>query len=135
MKKPGIVIKGALAAGGLVEPFTDEQSTLSLAHIHDSNSYYALRMKGNNLRDSAIADEDTVIIRRLTPEDTVRDGEIVAVKVENHGVSLRRYNYEKEPVILASLDKETFKKVPRTVVEIQGVVVGIWRNNELGFRG
>ncbi len=65
----------------------------------------------------------------LTPEETVKNGEIVAVKVENHGVILRRYNYEKEQVILTSLEKETSLKVPRTVVEIQGVVVGIWRNN------
>ncbi len=68
-------------------------------------------------------------IRRLTPEETVKNGEIVAVKVENHGVSLRWYNCEKDQVILTSLQKETFKKVPRTIVEIQGVVVGIWRDN------
>ncbi|MGK7954664.1 MAG: LexA family protein [Crocosphaera sp.] len=118
-----------MAAGGLVEPFTDEQSTLSLPHIFDPNSYYALQVEGNGLVDEAIADGDTVIIRRLTPEETVRDGDIIAVKVENHGVSLRQYNLEKEQVTLTSLEKETFKKVPRTVVEIQGVVVGIWRDN------
>ncbi len=129
LKKPGIVIKGAIAAGGLVEPFTDEQSTLSLSHIHDSDSYYALQVKGDSLRDSAIADKDIAIIRRLTPEETVKNGEIVAVNVENHRVSLRRYNCEKEQVTLTSLEKETFLKVPRTTVEIQGVVVGIWRDN------
>lgn len=129
VKKPGIVIKGAIAAGGLVEPFTDEQTTLSLAHIHDSDSYYALRMKGDSLRDSAIADKDTVIIRRLTPEETVKNGEIVAVKVEGHRTTLSRYNLEKEQVTLTSLEKETLLKVPRTTVEIQGLVVGVWRNN------
>ena len=59
----------------------------------------------------------------------MRDGEIVAVKVEGHGVILTRYNLEKEQVTLTSLEKETSLKVPRTTVEIQGVVVGIWRNN------
>ncbi len=128
-KKPGIVIKGAIAAGGLVEPFTDEQTTLSLPHIFDPNSYYALQVEGNGLVESAIADGDTVIIRRLTPEETVREGDIISVKVEGHGVSLRRYNLEKEQVTLTSLEKETSLKVPRTTIEIQGVVVGIWRNN------
>ncbi len=129
LKKPGIVIIGAIAAGGLVEPFTDEQSTLSLSHIHDSDSYYALRVKGDSLVSEAIADGDTVIIRRLPPEETVKNGDIIAVKVEGHGMSLRRYNLEKEEVTLTSLEKETSLKVPRTTVEIQGVVVGIWRNN------
>ncbi len=59
----------------------------------------------------------------------MKNGEIVAVKVEGHGVTLRRYNWEKEQVTLTSLEKETSLKVPRTTVEIQGVVVGIWRNN------
>ncbi len=129
LKKPGIVIKGAIAAGGLVEPFTDEQSTLELLYLLNQDEYYALRVKGNGLVSEAIADGDTVIIRRLTPEETVRDGDIVAVKVEGHGVSLRRYNLENEQVTLTSLEKETSLKVPRTTVEIQGVVVGIWRNN------
>ena len=129
LKKPGIVIIGAIAAGGLVEPFTDEQSTLSLPHIFDPNSYYALQVEGNGLVDVAIADGDIAIIRRLTPEETVKNGDIIAVKVENHGVSLRQYNLEKEEVTLTSLEKETSLKVPRNTVEIQGVVVGIWRNN------
>ncbi len=129
VKKPGIVIKGSIAAGSLVEPFTDEQSTLSLPHIFDPTSYYALQVEGNGLVDVAIADGDIAIIRRLTPEETVKNGDIIAVKVEGHGVSLRRYNWEKEQVTLTSLEKETFLKVPTLNVEIQGVVVGIWRNN------
>ncbi|MDJ0597502.1 MAG: hypothetical protein QNJ37_01455 [Crocosphaera sp.] len=46
VKKPGIVIKGSIAAGGLVEPFADEQTTLELPYIYDSDSYYALRIQG-----------------------------------------------------------------------------------------
>lgn len=37
VKKPGIVIKGAIAAGGLVEPFTDEQSILELPYVLNQN--------------------------------------------------------------------------------------------------
>ena len=129
VKKPGIVIKGAIAAGGLVEPFTDEQTTLELPHIFDPNSYYALRVEGDSNVESAIADQDTVIIRRLTPEETVKNGEIVAVKVEGYGVRLSRYNVDSEQVTLTSLEKETSLKVTKSIVEIQGIIVGIWRNN------
>ena len=119
----------AIAAGGLVEPFTDEQSNLELPHIHDSDNYYALRVKGDSLVDVAIAPEDTVIIRRLNPEETVKNGEIVAANVEGHGVIIRQYTLDFSEVTLSSLEQETSLKVPRTTVEIQGVVVGIWRNN------
>ncbi|MDJ0599261.1 MAG: transcriptional repressor LexA [Crocosphaera sp.] len=129
LKKPGIVIKGTIAAGGLVEPFTDEQSSLELPHIFDPNSYYALQVEGDSLVQSAIAHEDTVIIRRLTPEETVRNGEIVAANVEGHGVIIRQYTLDFSEVTLTSLEQENSLKVPRTAVEIQGVVVGIWRNN------
>ncbi len=129
VKKPGIVIKGAIAAGGLVEPFTDEQSSLELPHIFDPNHYYALQVEGDSLVSEAIADSDIAIIRRLTPEETVKNGEIVAVNVEGYGVRLSRYNVDSEQVTLTSLEKETSLKVPISNVEIQGVVVGIWRNN------
>ena len=68
-------------------------------------------------------------IRRLTPEETVKNGEIVAVKVEGHGVILRRYNLDSEQVTLTSLEKEKTLKVPKATVEIQGIVVGVWRSN------
>ncbi len=129
LKKPGIVIKGAIAAGGLVEPFTDEQTILELPYVLNQDEYYALRVRGDSLVESAIADEDTVIIRRLTPEETVNNGEIVAVKVEGHGVIIRQYTLDFSEVTLTSLEKENSLKVPRTTVEIQGVIVGIWRNN------
>ncbi|MGK7939072.1 MAG: LexA family protein [Crocosphaera sp.] len=110
-------------------PHNKVDDLLELPCVLNPNNYYALRVEGNGLVESVIAPEDTVIIRRLTPEETVKNGEIVAVKVEGHGVSLRRYNLEKEQVTLTSFDKETTLKVPRTTVEIQGVVVGIWRDN------
>ncbi|WP_107668918.1 transcriptional repressor LexA [Cyanothece sp. BG0011] len=129
VKKPGIVIKGAIAAGGLVEPFTDEQSTLELPYVFNQDDYYALRVDGNSLNSEAIADQDIAIIRRLTPEETVNNGEIVVAKVKGYGVTISQYKLDFSEVTLTSLEKETSLKVPRTTVEIQGVVVGIWRNN------
>ncbi len=64
-----------------------------------------------------------------TREETVRDGEIVAANVEGYGVIIRQYTLDFSEVTLTSFDKETSLKVPRTTVEIQGVVVGIWRKN------
>ncbi|EAZ89376.1 transcriptional repressor LexA [Crocosphaera chwakensis] len=137
VKKPGIVIKGAIAAGGLVEPFTDEQSNLELPYVLNQDDYYALRVEGNGLVENAIskrsasrcAHEDIAIIRRLAPEETVKNGEFVAANVEGYGVTLGRYTLDFSEVILTSFNKETSLKVPRTTVKIQGVVVGIWRNN------
>ncbi|ACB54425.1 hypothetical protein cce_5079 [Crocosphaera subtropica ATCC 51142] len=65
----------------------------------------------------------------LTPEETVNNGEIVAANIEGHGVTLGRYTLDFSEVTLISFDKEKTLKVPRTTLEIQGVVVGIWRNN------
>ncbi|EAZ88714.1 S24 family peptidase, partial [Crocosphaera chwakensis] len=129
VKKPGIVIKGAIAAGGLVEPFTDEQSILELPYLVNQNEYYALRIEGNSLVDEAIAHEDIAIIRRLAPGETVKNGEIVAANVEGYGVRLGRYTLDFSEVTLISFDQETILKIPRKTVKIQGVVVGIWRDN------
>ncbi|MDJ0600163.1 MAG: hypothetical protein QNJ37_15145 [Crocosphaera sp.] len=49
--------------------------------------------------------------------------------MEGYGVIIRQYTLDFSEVTLTSFDKETSLKVPRTTVEIQGVVVGIWRKN------
>lgn len=127
--KPGIVIKGAIAAGGLVEPFVDEETIFELPQILDGNEYYALKVDGNGLVSEAIANEDIAIVRRISPEERVKNGETVAVNVKGYGYAIRGYKVEGEMIILESLKQDETWKLPTESVEIQGVFVGIWRNN------
>ena len=103
LKQPvqGLPVLGAIAAGGLVEPFTDVEEKLDLSNLlQRSQDCYALRVSGDSMIEDHIADGDLVIMRSLTGNEAVSNGEIVAARVEGHGTTLKRFYQEGEIITL-----------------------------------
>jgi repressor LexA len=125
----GLPILGAIAAGGLVEPFTDVEERLDLSHLFQySKDCYALRVSGDSMIEDHIADQDLVIMRSLTGNEAITNGEIVAARVEGHGTTLKRFYQEGETITLqASNQKYQPIKAPTEQVQVQGVLIGVWR--------
>ncbi len=61
----GLAILGAIAAGGLVEPFTDEQSKLDLSDVFARSDYYALQVVGDSMIEDKITEGDYAIMRSI----------------------------------------------------------------------
>lgn len=124
----GVKILGAIAAGGLVEPFTDVQETLDLSNIFHQPNYFALRVVGDSMIEDLITEGDLVIMRRLSGDEQIRKGEIVAARVEGHGTTLKRIYFNEDKV---TLQPSNPKYLPIEViadrVEVQGIIVGVWR--------
>lgn len=131
LKQPaqGLPILGAIAAGGLVEPFTDVEEKLDLTHLFQrTKDCYALRVSGDSMIEDHIADGDLVIMRSLTGDEAVSNGEIVAARVEGHGTTLKRFYQEGETITLQpSNQKYQPIKANTEQVQVQGVLVGVWR--------
>lgn len=125
----GIPVLGAIAAGGLVEPFTDIQEKLNLVNLSCQNQCFALRVVGDSMIEDLIAEGDLVIMRSVSPDESVQEGEIVAARVQGQGATLKRFYRQKETVILqASNSNYPPLKVRADQVEIQGILVGVWRD-------
>jgi repressor LexA len=123
----GIPILGAIAAGGLVEPFTDSQERLDLSNLQQPN-FYALKVTGDSMIEDLIAEGDHVILRPLTETDELKNGTIVAARVEGQGATLKRFYKEGETVTLKPSNANYAPiEVPAEQVEIQGVLIGVWR--------
>ncbi|MGK7942143.1 MAG: transcriptional repressor LexA [Crocosphaera sp.] len=124
----GVPILGAIAAGGLVEPFTDEQERLDLSHLVYANKYWALRVTGDSMIEDLITDGDLAIMRSLEANETLKNGEIVAARVKGVGTTLKRFYQEGEMVMLkpSNLNYEPIE-IKATQIEIQGILVGVWR--------
>ena len=128
-KSQGIPILGAIAAGGLVEPFTDVEEELDLENLCCQNHCFALRVVGDSMIEDLIAEGDLVIMRSVSPDESVQEGEIVAARVEGQGTTLKRFYHQKETVILqASNSNYPPLKVRANQVEIQGILIGVWRD-------
>lgn len=124
----GIKILGAIAAGGLVEPFNDEQERLDLSSFFQEPEWFALRVTGDSMIEDLITDGDMVVMRPPNPEENLKNGEIVAARVQGIGTTLKRYYQEGEKITLKPSNPNYQPiQVKAGQVEVQGVLVGVWR--------
>lgn len=125
----GLPIEGAIAAGGLVEPFTDEQTRLDLSNLFCQSDCYVLRVVGDSMIEDLINEGDYVIMRSLSSPGEVKNGDIVAARVAGHGTTLKRFYQEKEQITLKPANQK-YEPIKATAqnVEIQGILVGVWRS-------
>jgi repressor LexA len=123
----GVPVLGAIAAGGLVEPYTESVEQLDLSHLFAQPGNFALRVIGDSMIEDLIAEGDVVIMRPLPPEE-LKNGLIVAAQVEGHGTTLKRFYRKGERVTLKPANAKYLPiEVTATSVQVQGVLVGVWR--------
>jgi repressor LexA len=117
---------GHISAGFPIETFPKSQ-TLAIPEflVHDPNSSYIIRAKGNSLNDEMISDGDLIIIeagREAHP------GEWIIALLNDHETLVKRYYPEGQYVRLASSDSSHPPLMVRIQdLVVQGVVVGLLR--------
>jgi repressor LexA len=128
----GVPVLGAIAAGGLVEPFTDTLDQLDVSSLFRQPGNFALRVIGDSMIEDLIAEGDYVIMRPIPDPEQLKNGLIVAARVEGHGTTLKRFYRKGERVTLKPANpKYEPIEVMATNVQVQGVLIGIWRGYEL----
>lgn len=115
---------GLITAGAPIEAIEDRTSTLPVprALVRNANSYI-LKVKGDSMIESLIADGDFVIIEK---RDFAHDGDIVVAMLEDGTATLKQYFKEKSYIRLQPANKE-YKPLKVKQVVIQGKVTGIIR--------
>jgi len=124
----GVPVLGAIAAGGLVEPFTDTVEQLDLSPVFRQPGNFALRVIGDSMIEDMIAEGDVVIMRPVPDPEELKNGLIVAARVEGHGTTLKRFYRKGERVTLKPANPK-YRPIEVTAksVQVQGVLVGVWR--------
>nr|WP_276324165.1 LexA family transcriptional regulator [Anaplasma marginale] len=129
-------ILGAIAAGGLVEPFTEEKEKekLDLSNLFRQSNCFALRVIGDSMIEDLIAEGDVAIMRSLGKGEELKDGEIVAARVEGSGTTLKRF-YRQEDTITLQPSNRRYDPIEVTAdrVEIQGILIGVWRGYQPAY--
>lgn len=124
----GVPVLGTIAAGGLVEPFDDVREQLDLSGLFKQPNCFALRVVGDSMIEDLIAEGDVVIMRATQETDNLNNGEIVAARVDGHGTTLKRFYREAETVTLKPANQKYPPiKVNANSVQVQGILVGVWR--------
>ncbi len=79
---------------------SDEIDSLNVGDLLAGGDRFALKVEGDSLAASHIADGDVVVIQQ---QNDATDGQIVAVQTENGEVSLKYYHPEQGRVRLEAL--------------------------------
>lgn len=127
--KQGIPLLGTIAAGGLIEPFTDTVEHLDFSNFSLPSQTYALRVAGDSMIEDYIVDGDLVLLRPVPEPDHLKNGTIVAARVDGYGTTLKRFYRQGDRVTLKPANpKYDPIEVPATQVQVQGSLIAVWRS-------
>ena len=124
----GIPVLGSIAAGGLVETFSDVSEKLDLSELLQRKGIFALTVNGDSMVDAYIADGDMVLMEPIDSKYSIRNGDIVSAMVPGLGTTLK-YFFKRGNKI--SLEAANIKYDPIVLdldqVTIQGRLLAVWR--------
>ena len=123
-----VPILGSVAAGGLIEAFSDLNEHLDISDVFKKKGVFALTVNGDSMIDAFIADGDMVLMEPIKDANFLRNGTIVSAMLPGSGTTLKYFfksgnkvrleaaNQNYEPIIMNAED-----------ISIQGRLLGVWR--------
>ena len=123
-----IPVLGSVAAGGLIESFSDVSETLDMSEIMQKKGVFALTVNGDSMIDAFIADGDMVLMEPVIDKDYIRNGTIVSAMVPGSGTTLK-YFFKKNNQIILEPANINYEPIILDVneVSIQGRLLAVWR--------
>lgn len=120
-----VPLLGAIAAGRPIEAVLRQESVEVPPWMTRGLRCYALRVKGDSMRDAGILDGDVVLVE---PRTEARNGETVVALIDNAEATLKRIELRAGEVLL--IPENSAHSVQRYTpdrVQVQGVAMGVLR--------
>tara|TARA_Y100000589_G_scaffold321730_1_gene353564 strand:+ start:837 stop:1445 length:609 start_codon:yes stop_codon:yes gene_type:complete len=123
-----VPILGSIAAGGLIESYSDVSQELDLSEILKKKDIFALTVNGDSMKDAYIADGDMVLMEPVLELSSLRNGMIVSAMVPGLGTTLK-YFFRKDNQIILEAANPDYEPIilDRENVSIQGKLLAVWR--------
>ena len=123
-----IPVLGSIAAGGLIEAYSDVSETFDLSDVLKKKGVFALTVNGDSMKDAYIADGDMVLMEPVTDKNYLKNGNIVSAMVPGLGTTLKYFLKKNNQIILeaANPNYEPIVLDPNQV-SIQGKLLAVWR--------
>jgi repressor LexA len=123
-----VPIMGSVAAGGLIETYSDVNETLDLSEVLQKKDVFALTVNGDSMIDAFIAHGDMVLMEPIKDSYSLRNGDIVSAMVPGLGTTLKYFSRKNSKIFLeaANIHYEPIVLDPDQVV-IQGRLLAVWR--------
>jgi len=124
----GVPIMGSVAAGGLIETYSDLQENLDISDVLKKKDIFALTVNGDSMLDACIADGDMVLMEPIKDSSSIRNGTIVSAMVPGLGTTLK-YFIKKEGKIFLEAANPSYEPIELSLDEVvfQGKLLAVWR--------
>ena len=124
----GVPIMGSVAAGGLVETFSDVHDNLDISDVLKKKNIFALTVNGDSMIDACIADGDMVLMEPINDSYSLRNGTIVSAMVPGLGTTLKYFIKRGEKIFLEAANPAYEPiELNRDEVVFQGKLLAVWR--------
>ena len=124
----GVPIMGSVAAGGLIESYSDVQENLDISDVLKKKDIFALTVNGDSMIDAQIAHGDMVLMEPVKDNYAIRNGDIVSAMVPGLGTTLK-YFIKKNNKIFLEAANPNYEPIilDYDQVVIQGKLLAVWR--------
>ena len=124
----GVPIMGSVAAGGLIETFSDVDEELDIAEVLKKKDIFALTVNGDSMIDACIAHGDMVLMEPIKDANSLRNGTIVSAMVPGLGTTLK-YFFKRENKIFLEAANPAYEPIELNLEDVvfQGRLLAVWR--------
>tara|TARA_B100001287_G_scaffold268135_1_gene264072 strand:+ start:179 stop:796 length:618 start_codon:yes stop_codon:yes gene_type:complete len=124
----GVPIMGSVAAGGVIDTFSDVQENLDISEVLEKKNIFALTVNGDSMIDACIADGDVVLMEPIKDTCSLRNGMIVSALVPGLGTTLKYFIKRDEKIFLESANPAYDPiQLDFDQVVFQGKLLAVWR--------
>ena len=124
----GVPIMGSVAAGGLIETFSDVSENLDVSEIFNKKDVFALTVNGDSMIDACIAHGDMVLMEPIKDSFSLKNGTIVSAMVPGLGTTLKYFSKKGQKIFLEAANI-SYEPIELNLDEVvfQGKLLAVWR--------
>ena len=124
----GVPIMGSVAAGGLIETYSDINQNLDISDVLKRKNIFALTVNGDSMIDACIADGDMVLMEPIKDSYSLKNGTIVSAMVPGLGTTLKYFIKKGNKVFLEAANP-SYEPIELNLNEVvfQGKLLAVWR--------
>ena len=124
----GVPIMGSVAAGGLIETYSDVQENLDISDVLKKKNVFALTVNGDSMIDACIANGDMVLMEPVFEINSLRNGTIISALVPGLGTTLKYFIRRGSEIFLEAANPNYDPiKINEDQLVIQGKLLAVWR--------
>ena len=124
----GVPIMGSVAAGGLIDTYSEVKENLNISDVLNKKNVFALTVNGDSMIEACIADGDMVLMEPITDSYSLRNGDIVSALVLGSGTTLK-YFFKRGGKIFLEAANPAYEPIELNFDEVvfQGKLLAVWR--------